>query len=219
VDESLTGGFLYRCSVLLPDWEYQKLQEPWQRLGDTFLTVSPGSKLIWTSDADLIRQVTSRREDFPKPLESYEILGLFGTNVVTTEGALWRLHRKATSASFNEKNAAHTFRETINQTQGMVRQWEAQEHEKGGDATIRTIELDTMTWALNIISYVGFGLRLLWPGQETPKDVDPRMRKYGERQPPPGHSMTFAGSIATVLHYLVVLLILPRWLLGTYSLT
>ncbi|EMR62178.1 putative cytochrome p450 protein [Eutypa lata UCREL1] len=175
------------------------------RLGDTFILVTPFHMLLHTANAEAIYQFTSRREAFPKPLETYKILSMFGENVVTTEGAVWRMHRKVTSASFNEKNAALVFKVAIEQAQGMVDYWLQREPAD----KITTVEHDTMGLTLNIIGYVGFGLRLLWPGQALPADADPRLAKYASLDVPPGHSLNFKESIAGVLEYLVVLLATP----------
>ena len=200
------------ASVMQHDWSYRFLQEPWTRLGDTFITVCPGEIILFTQSADAIRQIVTRREDFPKPTENYDILAMYGRNVVTTEGALWRLHRKTTAASFNEKNAAHTFAESIYQTQGMITKWLGPDGK--ASATIRTVEQDTMTVALNIIGTVGFGLQFLWPGQKPKGDVHSRMQKYSSSEPPPGHTLTFAASLAMTLDHIIALVIMPKWLLG-----
>ncbi|TPX10766.1 uncharacterized protein E0L32_008335 [Thyridium curvatum] len=207
---ALQSGMANDMAILEPEWSFRELNEPYRRLGESFIVVSPGRMIMFTQDADVIRQVAARREDFPKLTSTYELLALFGKNVLTTEGQLWRMHRKVTSASFNERNAAHTFAEAIHQSQGMVDKWLRQ----GGGTTITSIEHDTMTLALNIIGYVGFGLRFLWPGQSLPADMDPRLKKYGSLTPPAGHSMTFAESLATVLERIVVLLLTPKKLLG-----
>lgn len=196
-----------------PDWSYRFLRGPWDRLGDTFLLVSFGRTVLFTCDAQAIHQVTSRREAFPKQTSNYKILALFGSNMLCTEGAEWKLHRKGVSASFNEKNAAHIFVESIKQTQGMIDYWLPATGDDGRSGTIETLEHDTMTLALNIIAHVGFGLRLLWPGQKMPQDTDARSKKYGSHEPPAGHSMTFAQSLATVLERILMLLILPVGLL------
>ncbi len=130
---------------------------------------------------------------------------MFGENVVTTEGAVWRMHRKVTSASFSEKNAALVFKVAIRQAQGMVEYW----HRRETMNKITTLEEDTMSLALNIIGYVGFGLRLLWPGQTLPADADPRLAKYASLDVPAGHSLNFRDTIANVLDYLMVLLVMP----------
>lgn len=145
--------------------------------------------------------------------------------MLSSEGAEWRMHRKGVSASFNERNAASIFRESIGQTLGMVEYWLGGGDEvtgRGSSSGIRkkmasgridTLEHDTMTLALNIIAQIGFGLRLLWPQQQMPADADAHSRKYGARDPPAGHSMTFADSLAAVLEKILLCLLIPPSLL------
>lgn len=197
-------------SACVPDWQYRHHHRIFEKLGDVFIFVSPFYLLLNTSNAEAIYQFTSRREAFPKPLENYAILSMFGENVVTTEGAVWRMHRKVTSASFNEKNAALVFRVATEQAQGMVDYWLRRETAN----KITTLEKDTMSLALNIIGYVGFGLRLLWPGQTLPADTDPKFVKYASPDAPPGHSLSFKSSIAGILEYLMVLLVTPSAIIG-----
>lgn len=211
--KSLWEGWLF---ILLPDWGYNTGQEHFARLGDSFLVVAPFSMNLTTQSPGAIHEVASRREHFPKATEHYSILEIFGRNILTTEGAVWRFHRKATSASFNEKNAAHTFAEAIHQSQGLVAKWSATA--ESDSPTITTIEKDTMTLALNIIGYVGFGLRFTWPGQPLPTDIHPRLLKYGSQEPPAGHTMTFAASVEGALHHIIMLLLTPTPLLNVLSL-
>ncbi|KAL1837947.1 hypothetical protein VTJ49DRAFT_3242 [Mycothermus thermophilus] len=210
---SLWANWLF---VVLPEWGYSTRQEHFKRLGtETFVVASPGDVILFTEHPELIHQLTQRREIFPKDIALYGVLEMFGRNVLTTEGALWRLHRKVTSASFNEKNAAHTFAEAISQTRGLLGRWFGGDGERiGTTKTIKTLEHDTMRWALNIIGYVGFGLRLLWPGQTMPDDIDPKLAKYGSLEPPPGHTLTFADSVELTLKRIVSILIFNETLLG-----
>lgn len=165
-----------------------------------------------TDNAEAIHQITSKREAFPKPTDAYTILSQYGENVLTTEGAVWRMHRKITSSSFNERNAALVFKESIHQTQGLINQWLGSDGL--GNKTINSLEHDTMSLMLNIIGYVGFGLRLLWPGQTLPPGTDAKLIKYASLDAPEGHTMSFVDSLASTLDYLLVLLILPKWLLS-----
>jgi cytochrome P450 len=169
--------------------------------------VSWNKMSMHTANAELIHDMAMRREIFPKDTAGYKILQMFGRNVLTTEGQLWRMHRKVTAASFNEKNAAHTFGEAIRQTKGMVAKWLGPDGK--GNKTITTIEHDTMTLALNIIGAIGFGLRLLWPGQTMPDDVDPRLAKYGSLNPPAGHSLTFPQALELTLQKIFAILLVP----------
>ena len=164
---------------------------------------------LFTASAEVIQQVTTRRDAFAKDTSLYEVLAMFGRNVLTTEGAIWKMHRKATSASFNEKNAASTFAEAIYQTRGMMSMYFGDNSQSGSTGTITSLEKDTMNWALNIIGYVGFGLHLLWPGQKPPKDMDPKIAKYASLDPPPGYTMSFGQSLATMLERIIALLIVP----------
>ncbi|TDZ25842.1 Cytochrome P450 3A2 [Colletotrichum orbiculare MAFF 240422] len=197
--------------ISVPDFSYNLLHEPFARHGETFLVVSPFQVLVLTDSAEAIHQITQQRERFPKLVETYEILKQFGDNVLTTEGVVWRMHRKVTSATFNEKNAALVFAESIKQAQSMTQKWLG----PGGNGrqTIETLDHDTMRLALNIISYVGFGMRLLWPGQSLPEGTDPKLTKYSSLEAPPGHTMSFTDAIAEMLEHILVLLLVPRWLL------
>ncbi|KAM0233702.1 hypothetical protein ACHAPO_006990 [Fusarium lateritium] len=166
---------------------------------------------MMTCNAEAIRQITCRREHFPKYVESYEILRVFGDNILTSEGAIWRNHRKVTSASFNEKNAALVFQEAIHQAQGLVKMWMGSGGQDSG--TINTLDQDTMRLALNIIAYVGFGLKLLWPGESLPAKANPKMAKYGSPEATAGHTMSFVTTIATALECILLILLVPRWIL------
>jgi len=197
--------------LLIADWAYQKRHGPFARIGETFMIVSPFQILIVTSSAEAIHQITQQREKFPKLVQTYAILKQFGDNVLTTEGAVWRMHRKVTSATFNEKNAALVFVESINQAQGMVQKWLGPDGKSR--QTVKTLDHDTMRLALNIIGYVGFGMRLVWPGQALPEGTDPKLQKYSSLEAAPGHTMSFVDAIAEMLEHILVLLLVPHKLL------
>ena len=40
--------------------------------------------MMWVCDAEAVNQITTRRNDFPKPTEFYGSVDLFGKNVVST---------------------------------------------------------------------------------------------------------------------------------------
>jgi len=194
---------------LLPDWTWELQFAPFEKRGDVFLTVSAGGIHIWLANAEAIRQVTARRDAFPKPLESYRILEIFGRNIITTEGSEWKQHRKITSPGFNEKNNVLVFKEACRQTQGMLRKWT-----KAGNATLEDVPVDSMRLTLHIISMIGFGVRLLWPGEELSGTESLQDGAYSSQKPPPGHSMSFEHALDTLLEHLIWVLITPKWLLG-----
>lgn len=196
---------------MVPDWTFNLLYEPFKKHGETFLTVSPDKTLAWITTAEAINQITQRREAFPKPLESYAVLEIYGQNIVSTEGLNWRAHRKVLSPGFNEKNNALVFTEAVAQTQGMLGKWTA-----GGNATLKDVPTDTMRLTLHIISRVGFGVRLLWPEEEPRKGDKLSGINFGGNDPPKGHSMSFEHALSTLLDNLIWVLLVPSWLLSEF---
>lgn len=194
---------------MLRDWSYTTNQAFFDWAGsETVIVVGPDDMVCYTQSADVISQVMTRREAFPKDIARYALISMFGQNVVSTEGPIWRMHRKVTASSFNEKNAAHTYLEAIDQTRGMLSHWfSGEKRDNDSSETILTLEHDTMRWALNIIGYIGFGLRLIWPGQKLPDD--PILAKYGQLEPAPGYTMSLASSLAGVMDHILAILLIP----------
>lgn len=192
------------------------LYEPFAKYGsDTLLLVAPGKCELRTADAAVISQVTTRRSDFPKPLEVYGSLMLYGTNVVTTEGQIWKAHRKITNPPFSEKNNHLVWAEAIFQAQSMVDSWM-----RGGtrSRTITNIGDDSMRLALHVISRAGFGRRMQWPttdeeGKENnsagPVDLAVKSTEIDE-----AHTMSYADTLSSLLRYMVWILIVPRPILS-----
>jgi len=172
------------------------------------MLVSPGGIQIYLANAEAIRQVTAKREAFPKPLESYKVLDIFGRNVITTEGGEWKQHRKVLSPSFNEKNNALVFAEACRQAQGMLRKWKT----TSGDSTIREVPIDVMRLTLHIISKIGFGVGLLWPGEKIIEKESTQDAVFSSVELPEGHSMSYETSMDTLLANLVWVILTPKWL-------
>ncbi|KAJ3483803.1 hypothetical protein NLG97_g7217 [Lecanicillium saksenae] len=176
-----------------------------ERLDDAFIVVSPGSITLHSSNAELNSWVTSQRDRFPKCTEIYGVLKVFGPNLVTTEGAEWRHHRKLISGSFNEANAALTFQEAVRQSGSMLRKWTGEgEQEEIGNATggevgskgrlLVSTGDDVTKLTLHIINYIGFGLQMLWPGEELPVDTEPEVAKFLSLSPATGHQTSFVDA-------------------------
>ena len=211
--------------LIVPDWSWQQLHAPFRKLGsDTFMTVAPGGIVVWVADASAISQITTRRNDFPKPIKMYGSIDLFGKNVVTTEGQIWRHHRKITSPPFTEKNNHMVWAESIHQAQAMVKSWVGE----SGDAAKTTTKVadDTMRLSLHVISRAGFGVRLLWPGIED--GVSPKTGAKEAKGPGvvatscvgvgTGHTLSYTDALGSLLHNIIVVMLMPRFLLSTYFL-
>lgn len=199
------------------DWIWNSLRKPLDELGtEAILLVSSVHNVLFVSDASVIHQITSSRERFPKPTENYEVLNTFGRNIVTTEGPEWRRHRKAMAPGFNEPNNRLVFHETIMQAEGMVRHW-MRGGSESSSKTIKSLPDDTMRITLYIITAIGFGVRLLWPG-ETSKESDGSGLITFPDEPADGHTMSFQASIKLVLEEAFLIVLLPLNVLSKYNL-
>ena len=155
---------------------------------------------MFVADPEAMVQITTRRNDFPKPIEIYGSVDLFGKNVVSTEGSIWRHHRKITSPPFTEKNNHLVWQESLHQAQGLVASFLDKDSEKD-------IAAATMRLSLHVISLAGFGRRILWPHEELKENG-----KVGVV--PEGHTMTYKDALSTLLHNIIAVMLLPRWFLG-----
>lgn len=207
------------------DWTYNHLNAPFERLGtDAILLVSsqPNGNSLFVNDASLIHQITSSREKFSKKTSDYRVLNAFGRNIVTTEGAEWRRHRKAMAPGFNESNNRLVFHETIMQCEGMIGHWmtggkTGEEGEYISSKPIESLPDDTMRITLHIITAIGFGVRLLWPGVKAKGERDDSGLITYPDEPQNGHTMAFQASIKEVLEKIFLLLIFPMWGLSRSS--
>jgi cytochrome P450 len=132
--------------------------------------------------------------------------------VITTEGGEWKQHRKISSPSFNESNNALVFAEACTQAQGMVRKWTT----NPGNSTIKEVPKDVMRLTLYIISRVGFGVRLLWPGEKPHEKESAQDTAFSSSEPPEGHTMSYETSLDTLLTNLTWVIIFPTWLISKF---
>ena len=204
----------------LPEFSFDYRHAIFERVGhDTFLTVSPGGICMYTCEPAVISQITTRRNDFPKPTHIYTSLDIYGKNVVSTEREIWRKHRKATSPPFTEKNNHLVWNESIRQAEAMLASWVGMDG-RGNQTTDRVMD-DTMRLALNVISAAGFGRSMDWPTEETLKAssadatgyVDNSKIKNEDRDIDPGHEMSYTYAIHCLLDNILLQFLLPRWLL------
>jgi cytochrome P450 len=166
-------------SLLDPEWAYRLGYKPFAELGtDVFIVACPSSLMTFVADAEAVTQITTRRDDFPKPLHMYSRLNIYGRNLVATEGAEWRKHRKLTAPSFGGKNNELVFVESLHHAQCLMRLWTGRDGQE--EKTVSDPATDTMRFALYVISRAGFGVRVAWP--------------------PPGHKMNYREALGSLLH-------------------
>ena len=82
------------------DWQVRQRYEIYRLIGsDIFFTVTPWKAILHVADPDMAVEVLAGKgkdgELYPKS-KIISAIALFGENLVTVEGAVWRGHRKVT---------------------------------------------------------------------------------------------------------------------------
>ena len=203
------------------EWGWFRRYEPFKRFGaDTFITVSPERNTLYTAEADVIAQISNRRADFPKAVEVYKSLNIYGMNVVSAEGQTWRHHRKITSPPFTEKNNHLVWAETLIKARAMMDGW------LGGKTrsnAIRTVAEDAMRLSLHVISRAGFGVEMAWPNngdeKKTEEDTTAGRPDISKTDFSENHKMSYTTALGTLLHNILTVLLVPHFLLSKPSIT
>ncbi|KAH8699412.1 cytochrome P450 monooxygenase-like protein [Phaeosphaeriaceae sp. PMI808] len=175
--------------LLHPEWGYLISHMPFKKLGkDVFLVASPTMIQCFVADAEATTQITSRRNDFPKPLELYTALNIYGKNLLSTEGAEWRMHRKLAAPSFSEKNNELVFTESLHHAQSLLGLWTG----PNGRSS--------------------FDVRVVWPHEEgkpaTQRKSQGKSMFVGS-EIPSGHQMNYREALSELLHNIMITLIIP----------
>ncbi|KAF2845171.1 cytochrome P450 monooxygenase-like protein [Plenodomus tracheiphilus IPT5] len=211
--QSLQGLWI---DLLHPEWGYRDGHMPYAQLGmDVFIVASPSRLSAFVADAEAITQITTRRNDFPKPLEMYAALDIYGKNLVSTEGPDWRVHRKLVAPSFGEKNNELVFTETLHHAQSLISLWAGRDGR--GNQTVADPAAAAMNFALYVISSAGFDVRVVWPHEDSEgaterKTVGKSMSVGSEM--PAGHTMNYREALGELLHNIMWTQIIPhKWLL------
>ncbi|KAH9962838.1 cytochrome P450 [Russula dissimulans] len=147
---------------------------------------------VLLADPAAIKEVTTSRGKFPKALDLYVGLTIFGTNIVASEGEEWRKYRKISAPAFSERNNMLVWGETIRIMMDLFDNvWG-----DGSEIIVDHCTDITLPIALFVISIAGFGHRVTWT---TDLDI------------PPGHQMTFKDALHILSTNVSLEIILPGW--------
>ncbi|KAF2134388.1 cytochrome P450 monooxygenase-like protein [Dothidotthia symphoricarpi CBS 119687] len=196
--------------LLDPEWPYRIGHSPYAKLGsDVFIVASPSGLIAFVANAEAVTQMTQRRNDFPKPLEMYGALDIYGKNLVSTEGADWRVHRKLAAPSFGEKNNELVFTETLHHAQSLLGLWAGPDGH--GNLTVVDPAAGAMNFALYVISSAGFDVRVVWPHEEEKRILEGKSQAkvLGGSSVPPGHTMNYREALGELLHNIMWTQVIP----------
>ncbi|KAL2788298.1 cytochrome P450 [Aspergillus keveii] len=222
-----TRWFPYLVDNVLPAWLRDNLRDVlstsrWalknrqvRKYGKVYLVVTPRVVMCNVSDAGVVVQVTHARGGWPKPIWQYQVVELYGLNVITSEGHHWARHRRRTATIFNEKNDALVWKESIRLVQEMLEEWKTANVSR--DLLVQSTRDDVPKFALNVFSAAGFGVRM--PSKPVADSSAEVNGPYGIFQdtptPPQGFDFTFRGVVrymsSNISTVILAIFILPKW--------
>ncbi|KIP01299.1 hypothetical protein PHLGIDRAFT_507626 [Phlebiopsis gigantea 11061_1 CR5-6] len=177
---------------------WQRKHKDFEQHGWDMITYVPcfGSRTnFYVADADAIREITTHRHRFPKPIEQYRLLTYFGGNIVASEGDVWKRYRRITAPAFSERNNRLVWDETRLVMQDLFDNvWGDQREIDVGHCVDITLPI-----ALYVIGAAGFGRRISWKADEVV---------------PLGHACTFKDALHTVSTNVFYRLVIPDWFLN-----
>ncbi|KAI5120962.1 hypothetical protein M0805_006635 [Coniferiporia weirii] len=137
------------------------------------LAITPilfGDTFIYSSSVPSFHQSHNLSSAFFKPANSNAVLRMFGENVVSAEGDVWKRHRRITAPAFNHT----TYRNVWDTTARVYTDMIDNEGWRNVDET-PTTEFNKISHklALFLISIVGFGLPMSW--SEPPRDKNGKL--------------------------------------------
>ncbi|KAF8532951.1 cytochrome P450, partial [Trichophaea hybrida] len=189
--------------------------------GLCYFTVSPRNIVLNVADADVVNQIMSDREGFPKPAHKYKIIDMYGSNLLTASDEDWPHHRRYIAGAFNEKNNNLVWEETLLQSGQMLSIWKSRAAPNTTDPmAIDTLNYDAMTMALHVLSSAAFGIPLYFT-EATTKRPEAEQGAGHEifldtEQPPTGFTMTYRQSILFISQNISstvgAVMFLPSWM-------
>ncbi|KAL4882472.1 cytochrome P450 [Aspergillus karnatakaensis] len=148
-------NFIYeRLEIVTHGWEFRNKRKYHDKLGDTFVVVSPDEVSIWCAEPELANGILSRRIDFPPAPIVAKILGFFGPNVFCANGDEWKRHRRMFAMNLDERISRTVWTESIEQARAM-REYILTHP---GNETLNCLK----SVAINVISRAGFSQKEPW---------------------------------------------------------
>lgn len=149
-------------------WEVRDRHRSHLEMGDAYVQVTPGRNWLYLCNSESLLEVFRRRSDFPRPLELYELLNIFGSNLSTVDGQQWKKQRKITASCFNDSNGEVVWAESLDLARDMLKFWSSK------DAVSSTAD-DVRTLSLHVLSKAGFGKSFKFQSQDDHETANPAL--------------------------------------------
>ncbi|KAK8081414.1 hypothetical protein PG996_000195 [Apiospora saccharicola] len=146
-------------------WEVREKCRSHLEMDPVWMHVTSGRNWLYVCEPDTLVEIFRRRTDFPRPLELFAMLDVFGDNLATVDGDQWKRHRKIARSCFNESVNAIVWSESFSQADDMMRYWASR------PAGVSSSADDLRTLSLHVLSRAGFGKSFQFQGHLEKKAV------------------------------------------------
>jgi hypothetical protein len=182
--------------------------------GEIFLIASPGQMYMNLSNPAAIIQMTTRRNDFLKPVEIYSVVDIFGRSMLSSEGDEWKRHRKIVAPAFSEKSNALVWKESLKQAAGLLKFWSNIGGNCFASMKVKDTAPGTALMTLHVISGAGFGVRQVWDDEAEKQLGTKAIPGFNTKKLEYNHKMAFKDSLNTLLKGIIWMAIFPMWVLS-----
>ncbi|KAG9309961.1 cytochrome P450 [Chiua virens] len=169
-----------------------------EKFGSTTFTsvrISTAQQFFWTADSEAIKTITLDRNTFQKDVETYEVLNVFGPNIVSTDESEWKRHRSVVMSAFNEANVALVWSEALR----VMTEWFGELDAAGPDSDITLDLVHPMTTAtFCVIVAASFGIRIPW-STDSAEELGP------------GRKLTFRSALFGSVENVLFKALIPEW--------
>lgn len=192
-----------RLSLTIYGFEFHEKLRPFEQYAasqgndKSYVIVTPGKFEISTRDPEIAAEVLRRPGEFMQVDLTELFMGIFGQNLLTSNGDSWSRQRKVVASVINERISKTVFNESIHQTEGLVD--EVVGHGNAGETNRIFDMMKKIT--INVLSGAGMGTSVEWKDNEKPS---------------PGFKMTYIETIKHVINNVAGPIILPQWFLSNY---
>ncbi|KAA8644966.1 cytochrome P450 [Aspergillus tanneri] len=150
----LAGWIYERINLATHGWEFRKKGEIHRRLGKTFVLVTLDECSLWVAEPALGTTILQRRKDFVQPAVVARVVGIFGSNVLQSNGDDWQRQRRIVAPNLNERISETVWNESCQQAQVMIDYL----LKHPGNQTLSGLRC----LAINVIGAAGYGQHAPW---------------------------------------------------------
>ncbi|EER23834.1 hypothetical protein CPC735_052040 [Coccidioides posadasii C735 delta SOWgp] len=168
--------FIYnRIVICIFGHEFHEKLEPFKNFvggQKTYTLITLRGLEIWTCDPDVSMDVLRRPKDFSQLEIANKMMSKFGSNVLTTSGAVWARQRKIIASVINEKISGVVFDESVRQAAGFIEEFgESKPGDIGSRSTKANRVIDGVTYktfdmvkkiTIHVLSRAGMGVTRPW---------------------------------------------------------